>query len=429
MVLLLQDGPHRARLAGLRPGMRFPCLAAVVVLAIATNAFGAEIHDAARAGDVESPPSATVPFVLDHGRLTIEVGLPRPDGAVRLARAWIDTGGTALVLAAPLARELGLDVSALTPGGERAVATTSPAPPVRVGGVALDTAGLAVQVFPARVARPGVQAEITVPARALRHLHVVFDYPARQITLATPGAVSPRGTAVPCRVNADTGLFMIDVDIEGQTVALGVDTGSAGTWVSDTLTKHWARQHADWHQAAGAAGSSNFFGFDLETRGMLLRLPVLAVGGVRVSDTAVLGLDQSLFDWYSKKSAGPVAGFLGGNVLSRFRLEVDFPGQQTYWQAGPDRRIDDLDIVGLTLRAETDGSFTVAGVVSKNGQPTVPGVLPGDTLLRVDALDATGAPMGAVIQALRGAPGDWRTLVLGRAGQRLTVRARVMRLP
>lgn len=172
-----------------------------------------------------------------------------------------------------------------------------------------------------------------------------------------------------------------------------------------------------------------FFGFDFETRGMLLRLPVLAVGGVRVSDTAVLGLDQSLFDWYSKKSAGPVAGFLGGNVLSRFRLEVDFPGQQTYWQAGPDRRIDDLDIVGLTLRAETDGSFTVAGVVSKNGQPTVPGVVPGDTLLRVDALDATGAPMGAVIQALRGAPGDWRTLVLGRAGQRLTVRARVMRLP
>lgn len=109
---------------------------------------------------------------------------------------------------------------------------------------------------------------------------------------------------------------------------------------------------------------------------------------------------------------------------------MDFPGQKTYWQAGPAaRRVADLDIVGLTLRAASDGAFIVAGVVTKNGQSTVPGVLAGDTLLRVDALEATGAPMGTVIRALRGAPGDVRTLVLRRAGRQITVRARVAQLP
>ena len=288
---------------------------------------------------------------------------------------------------------------------------------------------MAVEVFPASVARPGVQAESTLPARALRKLHVVFDYPARRLTVAQPGVVTPRGTLVPCRVNPDTGLFMIDVEIDGQTVALGVDNGSAGTWVSNTQTKTWLSRHPDWPQAAGAAGSANFFGFDLETRGVLLRLPTVGIGELRVTDTTVLGLDQRLFDWYSKKSAGTVAGFLGANVIAGFRLEVDFPARKTYWLAAPTRPVTDLDIVGLTLRAATDGSFSVAGVVSRNGQPTVPGVLAGDKRLRVDALDATGATMGAVIDALRGKPGTVRTLVLERSGQPVTVRAQVVHLP
>ena len=162
---------------------------------------------------------------------------------------------------------------------------------------------------------------------------------------------------------------------------------------------------------------------------MLLRLPTLAISGLRVTNATVLGPDQSILDWYSRKSAGPVAGFLGANVIVGFRLEVDFPGRKTYWTAGPARPVTDLDIVGLTLRAASDGSFAVAGVVSRNGQSTVPGVLAGDKLLQVDALDATKATMGAVIDALRGKPGTARTLVLERSGKQVTVRAQVVHLP
>jgi hypothetical protein len=384
------------------------------------------------------PRSATVPMALDHKRLTVEIAFQRADGSLRPARAWVDTGGTTVTVAEALARELGVDLSAMPAGSGQSFASKTPVPLMSLGGIPLDSAGMNLAVRSGRFALPGVQAECVLPARCLRRLHVVFDYPARQLTVAWPGVLTPLGTAVPCRVNPETGLFMVEATIAAEKIALGVDTGSAGTWLSDRKTAAWLARHPGWPHAVGAAGSTNFFGFPFETQGALLSLPGMTVGSLAIGqEIAVLGLDQKIFDWYSQKSAAPVAGFLGADLLARFRLEVDFPGQMTWWQPGPYRPAPtgpsstarDLDIVGLTLRPESDGSFTVAGVVSRAGRPMVPGVQPGDKLLSVDALDAANAPMGAIVDALRGRPGAQRLLVLERGGKRITVRATVVRLP
>ena len=366
--------------------------------------------------------SATVPFTLDHNRMTVAVEFVRPDGSVRTARAWVDTGSPDLTRARPLAQDLGLDADGLE-AGARAAILSSPVPPLRLGGLALSTAGVSVRVAAGAVVLPGVAAEVTLPASLFRADHVVFDYPTRRLTVARPGVLRPRGVGIPCRVNAVTGLFMVAATVEGDTIGLGVDTGSAGTWVTNALTTRWRGRHPDWPQATGAAGSTNFFGFPFEAEGVLMRLPGLELGGLRVQEIGLLGLDQSLFDWYAKKSAGAVAGFLGGNVLQGFRLEVDFPNQMTYWQGGAAVDPRDLDIVGLTLRPEADGSLSVAGV------PVVSGVEAGDKLLRIDELDVADATMGEVVNALRGEPGSTRTLAIERGGERFTVVAQVRRLP
>jgi hypothetical protein len=369
-------------------------------------------------------------MALDHNRLTVEIAFRSVDGSLRPAQAWVDTGGTAVILAEPLARELGIDLSAMPESGGHSFATETPVPALSLGGVPLDSEGMKLSVRAGRFAIPGVQAECVLPARCLRRLHVVFDYPARTLTVARPGTLSPRGTAVSCRVNPETGLFLVEAVIDGGKVALGVDTGSAGTWLSDKLTAAWLARHADWPRAVGAAGSTNFFGFPFETKGVLACLPALAIGSVPVAgEVAVLGLDQGMFDWYSKKSAAPVAGFVGADLIARFRLEVDFPGQMTWWQPGPPPPARDLDLVPLTLRPDGSGACFIAGVVERDGKPLLAGVQPGDRLLRVDGLEVTGASMGRVIDALRGRPGDVRLLLLEREGKQLTVRATVARLP
>ncbi len=378
----------------------------------------------------QGPRVATVPFVLDHNRLMVEVEFVRPDGTTRRAQAWLDTGNQHLGLGEKLARDLGFDLTPLERAKPREVAELEgPAPRVRLGGLELDMTGIKAGVHTGVAIRPGVTAELNLPASALRRDHVVVDYPARRLTVARPGVLEPRGTPIPCRVNADTGLLMVATTIDGESVELGVDTGSAGTWVSTALTRRWQARHPDWPSAVGAVGSTNFWGIPLETGGVLMRLPEVALGPLPVRDVALLGLDQRLFDWYSTKSAGPVAGFLGANVLKRFRLEVDYPNRMTYWEGGAQSGPNDLDIVGLAVRQDADGSYAVAGIVTKDGAPAVEGVKAGDALLRVGSLATAGAPMGAVVDALRGAPGEVRTLVLARAGREITVRATVRRLP
>ncbi len=372
--------------------------------------------------------SATVPFTRDHNRMTVAVDFVRPDGSVRVARAWVDTGSADLTLARPLAQDLGIDVSALE-AGARSLVLDPPAPPLRFGGLTLPTAGIGVRVVGGAVVLPGVDAEATLPASLFRADHVVFDYPARRLTVARPGVLTPRGVGIACRVNAETGLFMITATADGDTLRLGIDTGSAGTWVRDALTARWQARHADWPQATGAAGSANFFGFPFEVQGVLMRLPELELDGLRVGAIGLLGLDQSLFDWYARKSAGPVDGFLGANVLQGFRLEVDFPNRMTYWEAGAAVAPGDLDIVGLTLRPEADGGLSIAGVVHVAGAPVVDSVEPGDRLLRVDELEVASATMGEIVNALRGEPGSRRTLLIERGGEQFTVVAQVRRLP
>jgi len=378
----------------------------------------------------QGPRVATVPFALDHNRLMVDVDLVRADGTARRAQAWLDTGSQFLGLGERLARDLGLDVTPLERAKTREVAELEgPTPRVMVGGLELDMTGIKVGVHTGVSVRPGVTAELNLPASALRRDHVVLDYPARRLTVARPGVLEPRGTPVPCLVNGDTGLLMVAATIDGEMVQLGVDTGSAGTWVSTALTQRWQTRHPDWPSAVGAVGSTNFWGIPLEAGGVLIRLPELALGPLRVRDVALLGLDPGLFDWYSKKSAGPVAGFLGANVLRRFRLEIDYPNRMTYWEAGAQTGPNDLDIVGLAVRQESDGGYSVAGIVARDGKSTVEGVRAGDALLRVGPLATAGAPMGAVVDALRGTPGEVRTLTLGRDGREITVTATVRRLP
>ncbi len=374
--------------------------------------------------------SVTRPMQLDHGRVFVDVEFVRPDGGARTARVWVDTGNQELLVGRDLARDLRLEHPDWPDSGSfTMVEATSPAPAMRFGTIALDHEGLVVRVRNGSAVLPGLPAEACLPARALRRLGVVFDYPARRLTLARPGALAPRGICVPCRVNRETGLPMITVALDGAEVPLGVDTGSAGTWLSDSLTSAWQARHPEAPRAVGAAGSANFFGFPFEPAGTLLLLQRLRIGGAGVDDVAALALDPGFFRWYSRKSAGPVAGFLGANVLTRFRLTLDFANGTSWWQGGAAPRVRDLDIVGLTLRPGGDGGYTVAGVVTKDGKPVVEDVRTGDHLLQVDSLGVSGASMGAVVGALRGRPGETRRLVLERDGEWLTVTAPVTRLP
>lgn len=58
-----------------------------------------------------SPRLATVPLIVAHNRVYVEVEFARPDGSRRKARFWVDNGNPDLAISEGLGHDLGLDIS------------------------------------------------------------------------------------------------------------------------------------------------------------------------------------------------------------------------------------------------------------------------------------------------------------------------------
>jgi hypothetical protein len=374
------------------------------------------------AGFVQAPAvEGTAPFLLDGNRVYADISFVRPDGSIHRALAFVDTGSGSMEIAAGLFKKLQLDpgrplrfrVGKLVvevPAGE---VTSDPSEPVAMGS--------------------GLKLEAMLSAGVLQRYVVVLDYRRRLITLALPGAIKPEGVPVPFRRNPRTGLIAVDAEINGASYPITIDNGSAYTWVRQETARVWLAARPGWERGVGAVGASNMVmaGWEAETRGTLLRIPEVRIGPVTLKNVGALaagpgkgpgGLD--LFDWYSSKNPVPVIGFIGGNVLKAFRLTIDYAGGRMYWLRQQEPDASDQNQVGMTLRKQA-GEYSVAGVATKGGKPTVEGVQPGDTLIRIDGLETKNASKGQIYDALHGKPGEVRELVVERGGVRRTVRATV----
>jgi len=375
--------------------------------------------------------SVTVPFILDHNRMLVDVEIQRADGTWRTARLWVDTGNPSFYIDEALARDLGTDLSAIS--------SNSNVPPpvgVRIGGMPLDFQGVESRVM---LEPPWLFSAMhndgNLPSTVLKRYQVVFDYPALRLTIAEPGSLQHRGVRAPAAVNPETGIVQIDAVIDGDSLSFALDNGASYCFVDADVLERLSKRHPGLPRITGALGCANMWGWwpPEEQSLTVMRVPEIMWGPVRLAGVGVVGVPAIAPDgprlgaWYSRKAARPVNGFLGPNAFKAFRVEIDYAGGAVYFEKGAEFDLFDMDLVGLTLRPESDGSYSVLGVSSKNGKPAVEGVEPGDKLLQVGDLKTTGATMGPVVDALRGKPGDIRTLVLERSGKRFTVEANVMR--
>lgn len=377
---------------------------------------GLAVHGGTRA--VTS--TASEHFVLDHNRVFVPLEFVQPDGKLRTTLAFVDSGDPNFGIMQPLAQAL-----PVKNGG---------AVRVRIAGMDLHLPlDLVVGTDPGRTMFAGMDVEANLPATILDQYDVNLDYAKRTLTLAPPGSLKHEGARIPCKVNPRTGLVSVQADIGGQSYAFAIDAGSAYTWIDQTVAQKWTTTHPQWVRGVGAVGDANMNGALPELTGTILRLPVIHVGTLAFEQVGALavsgGWDKagpSLFQWYSQKTPEPVAGFIGGNILRQFRVEIDYANGATYWErvAPPDP--DDLDQVGITIGVH-GGKYSVIALPTQNGKAAVHGVAVNDELLRVDGAAVTGATMGKVLTALHGRPGEIRRLVLERNGKSFNVNAPITR--
>lgn len=290
-------------------------------------------QDAPHHHTVELPlDRATVPLVVEGNRPYVEVTFRHPDGSAHAARLLVDTGGGGFLLTEPLARAIGLEWGATRSEEGMEFARAKSAPDAAIGGLALELDAGRIAVVLGREsilppAAPG-HADGMLPGHVLARHHVVFDYPRATFTIARPGVLTPRGDAVPMPVGNASGFPRTEIEVDGETYGLLLDTGAAFTMVSETLLKAWSDAHPDWPRHPGAFGEAKLLGGQtLET----LFVPRARWGTHALAELGVTSQREGVFEgWMSSMTALPIAGALAGNVLRDFRVELDYANETLY---------------------------------------------------------------------------------------------------
>ena len=169
------------------------------------------------------------------------------------------------------------------------------------------------------------------------------------------------------------------------------------------------------------------FGGRHEPHLRLFRIPELTWGGELLRDIGVAALSKDVLNWYSQKTPTPVAGFIGGNVLVAFRVEIHYRDKQVFLLQEQPIGPHEMDMVGIILCPDADGSFRIIGAAKSKEHRTSPKVLVDDKLLAVDGKSVRAHTLGQVVDLLRGQPGSVHLLLVERRGKNVAIRTEVIR--
>jgi hypothetical protein len=270
---------------------------------------------------------------------------------------------------------------------------------------------------------PGTSAEINLPSILLRNYDVIIDYRNRELTLAAPGTAKFEGTSAKAMVNSENGMIALPSVLETNKQAAVLDIGATVSFLWADLLERLHAQHPNWAHMVGAVGPANLWGIDSEPKWDLLRIPAMQFGSAELRNVIAASLPDEFKSAMEKRTGTPTLGLIGADALLNYKVGIDYAHATVYFQQVSKYTPPGIDVVGLVLRPEVDGRYTVIGVPSYEGKPAVADVHVGDRLISVDGGRATGATMGQVWSLLEGSPGTVRTLVLERDGRQFTVKA------
>jgi hypothetical protein len=388
---------------------------------------------AALALNAGAQKSVTVPITLDHNRVVVDVDLALPDGTTQRVHAWIDNGDPEFWISKRLATLLQLTVVC---NGQVCGATSAPGTTLQflIGGLkvalpsttAISVPGLANRAANSSIA-PGMSAEINIPSTILRNYDVLINFPGHELTLAPPGTLKFNGSKAKAEINSKNGLIQIASQIERKKYNLALDFGASISLLAPDLVDNLASAHPAWPHMIGAVGPANLWGASNEPDQKLMRIDRIQYGPLFLTSMPVAEFSKVDFDFFSRRAGSATAGLIGADAMANYRVGIDYAHSAVYFDIGRLFNFPEFDIVGLVLRPEDDGRFTILGTADYDGKPSVPQVQAGDHLIAVDGIPTQGNTLGQVLLMLGGEAGKQRRLTIEREAKQITLAATVQR--
>jgi hypothetical protein len=370
----------------------------------------------------------TVPMSVEGNAPIVTLSFKRPDGSIRSARFLFDSGGGAIILAEALAKDIGLKSkgTVLSDNGQQYQEVDLPAVLLGEMSIDLQTSKAFVHLGASSFIENRVNVDGMLPGKALEHYQIVLDYPQHRFSVGGAGTFPHQGEKLPCPYVASNGHPRVDVGIDGIKYGFLLDTGTQVTLMREDLLKQWANEHPDWPRSIGAAGPANE-GADPDDD-FLLRIPRFELGSFTANHVAVASRPNETYSATTYDTPAAIVGALGGNVLSRFRVEIDYPEQLCFIKHSGKERANDFDTVGLVLDTNPSEQLVVRAVSSTASAVTRQSIQPGDIILQISGSGDGPYTLTKAAQALSGAVGERKQLRILRRGEPMSVTVVVSRI-
>jgi len=370
----------------------------------------------------------TIPMSVEGNAPIITITFNTTQGVLRTARFLFDSGGGAIILGEGLAKDLGLKAkgAVLSEDGQQYQQVNLPTGFVGEMPINLETSKAFVHVGTNSFISNRDKVDGMLPGKALEHYQIVVDYPQHRFSLGEAGTFPHQGEKLPCPYIVSSGHPRLDVGIGGSTYGFLLDTGTQITLMREDILKQWAKEHPDWPRSIGAAGPAND-GADPDDD-FLLRIPRLQLGSFTTKHVAVASRPNEIYSATTYETPAAIAGALGGNVLSQFRVEVDYPDQLCFFERSGKEQANDFDTVGLVLDTNSSGQLVVRAVSSTASAVTRQYIQPGDVIVQIGDSDNAPYTLTKAAQALSGAVGERKHLLILRRGEPISVTVVVSRI-
>ncbi len=345
--------------------------------------------------------SVTVPFRLINNHIYLEASInghpPQP--------FVFDTGATNF-FDHKHAAALGVKLEGALPGGGFG-SDISETGLAKVGSVSIGGLTLKDQVFAADdstkwIAVEGADSAGLVGYEFAKRAVTTIDYAARTITFTKPDDFhAPDAPSIP--FTFDGHIPMVQASVDGASGEFEIDTGARSAL---TLMRPFAEAHGLVEKYKAIRSATTGYGVGGPSRALLARPGALVIGDTTLKNpVADLVMDKA-----GAAAAARTAGNIGGDILKRFTVTLDY-GHQKIWLApnALSAEPDVFDRSGIWISRAADGNILIADV-SGDSAAAKAGLKSGDVIRAVDGKPAAGIALYDLREQFRGKPGTVFTL-------------------
>jgi membrane-associated protease RseP (regulator of RpoE activity) len=354
--------------------------------------------------------SVTVPFQLLNNHIYVMASI---NGAAPMPFVF-DTGAVA-ILEKSAAKQLGIAVEGALPAGgfgdqivDFGVAKVKS---VSLGGLTLPDQVFGTQDSPGWIAVEGANSSGLLGYEFVKRAVLTVDYAKRTLTFTRQEAFHPPQVA-PISFTFNGHIPMVSGSLDGFTGEFEVDTGARGAL---TVMHPFAAAHDLVEKYHATRSVTAGYGAGGPSKALLARASKLTVGSVTI-DAPVT---EFVIDKGGAAEAARTAGNIGGDLLKRFTLTLDYAHQKMWLEPNElSSQPEVFDRSGLWISRAKDGGIEIADVADESAAAKA-GLTVGDEIVAVNGKPAKDVTLYGLREEFKGAVGTRFNLhVRSKGGER-----------